>query len=69
MRRNRPVRQVVVDVAAFRLLGEGLAHGANISWENPGLWPRFLAKMIASEAIGLVLGRDQLPSVDRCAKF
>ena len=31
VRGDRPVRQVVIDLAGFGLLGEGLAHRATIS--------------------------------------
>ena len=38
MRRNRAIGQIVIDLAAFGLLGEGLAHGADYTTPQPGLW-------------------------------
>src|SRR6476619_2517118 len=54
--RNTPIRQIVIDVAGFRLLGESLAHSANISWQNSRLWRGFRALLLAAAVTLLSLG-------------
>ena len=67
MRRNWAVRQVVIDLAALRLFGEGLAHGLDYNTLAPGMWP--LMPLPLLWASGARRGKTPLLDAGRHAKL